>query len=98
MLAYVKSNYDFLQEFLRDRLPMIHTLDLQATYLVFLDCRGLGLEQKDLVDLFVRKAGVVLNDGTMFGPEGKGFMRLNIGCPRSMLEEGLTRLEKAIKG
>lgn len=98
MLAYVKSNYDFLQEFLRDRLPMIHTLDLQATYLVFLDCRELGLEQKDLVDLFVRKAGVVLNDGTMFGPEGKGFMRLNIGCPRSMLEEGLTRLEKAIKG
>ena len=98
MLEYVRGNYRFLNDFLKTRLPMLSTLDLQATYLVFLDCRALGLEQKDLVELFVRKAGIVLNDGTMFGPEGKGFMRLNIGCPRPMLREALERLEKAIRG
>ena len=68
----------------------------QASYLVFLDCRKLGLNQEQLVNLFVDKAHLALNDGTMFGKEGKGFMRLNVGCPRSVLKQALQQLKEAI--
>ena len=68
----------------------------QASYLIYLDCRGLGLTQEELVRLFVDKAHLALNDGTMFGEPGKGFMRLNIGCPRSVLEQALKQLETAV--
>lgn len=66
----------------------------QATYLIWLDCRGLGLNHKELIDLFVNKARLALNDGEMFGPGGEGFMRLNVGCPRSVLKEALERLSR----
>ncbi|MGN1215644.1 MAG: MalY/PatB family protein [Candidatus Cryptobacteroides sp.] len=97
LLDKIRSNYEYLNRYLRDSLPMLRTLDLQATYLVFLDCRALGLDQDALVDLFEKEAGLLLNNGEMFGPEGKGFMRLNIGCPQSILETALDRLAKAIK-
>ena len=70
----------------------------QASFLVWLDCRRLGLPQPALVDLFVNKARLALNDGTVFGPEGAGFMRLNIGCPRTNLQAALESLAAAIRG
>ena len=69
----------------------------QASFLIWLDCRRLGLSQKQLVDLFVNKARLALNDGAMFGAEGEGFMRMNIACPRSVLIDALNSLANAVK-
>ncbi|MBP5635351.1 MAG: cystathionine beta-lyase, partial [Bacteroidales bacterium] len=65
--------------------------------LVWLDCCALGLPQQDLVSLFMDQAHLLLNDGAMFGPGGEGFMRLNVGCPRSLLADALESLQKALE-
>lgn len=96
MLDYVQGNIDFVIDYCREHIPTIKPLRPQASFLVWLDCRGLGLNHEELVDLFVEKAGLALNDGEMFGKEGKGFMRLNVGSPRSVLKEALDRLHAAI--
>ena len=95
VLAYIQSNIDFTDAFLSEYIPNIKMIRPRASYLVFLDCRTLGLNQKELVDLFVDGAHLALNDGTMFGKEGEGFMRLNVACPRSVLEKALKQLKKA---
>ena len=95
VLAYIQSNIDFTDAFLSEYIPNIKMIRPQASYLVFLDCRTLGLNQKELVDLFVDGAHLALNDGTMFGKEGEGFMRLNVACPRSVLEKALKQLNTA---
>ena len=97
MLAYVEGNMDFVCEWFAGNLPEIHPVRPQASFLVWLDCRKLALEQKDLVDLFVNKAGLALNDGAMFGPGGEGYMRLNIACPRSLLATALSQLKAALQ-
>lgn len=68
-----------------------------ASYLVWLDCRELGLTQKELNAFFVDEVHLALNDGEMFGKEGIGFMRMNIGCPRSVVEQAMHQLEVAYK-
>lgn len=97
MLAYVEGNIDFVCEWFAGNLPEIHPVRPQASFLVWLDCRKLGLEQKDLVNLFVNKAGLALNDGAMFGPGGEGYMRLNIACPHSLLATALSQLKAALQ-
>ena len=96
MRTYVMDNVRYVEDFLKANLPTIKAYPPQASFLVWLDCRALGLSQAELVDLFQRKAGLALNDGTMFGPGGEGHMRLNVGCPRSVLHEALTRLKQAV--
>jgi cystathionine beta-lyase len=96
MIDYVINNVKFTDIFLKQNIPQIHTFIPQASFLVWLDCRELGLPQKDLVDLFVNKARLALNDGSMFGKEGEGFMRINVGCPRAYLAKALTRLKEAL--
>ena len=68
----------------------------QASFLVWLNCRGLGLNHDKLLELFIDKAHLALNDGEMFGPGGEGFMRLNVGTPRSVLRQALEQLAKAV--
>ena len=68
----------------------------EGTYLLWIDFRELNLSQEDLVKLLEEEAKVFLNDGTMFGKDGKGFMRMNIGCPREILSEGLRRLKEGL--
>ncbi|MBE6283387.1 MAG: pyridoxal phosphate-dependent aminotransferase [Mediterranea massiliensis] len=97
MLAYVQGNIDYLEAYLKTYLPQIGIIRPQASYLVYLDCRALNLSQEELVRLFIDKARLALNDGSMFGPEGKGFMRLNVGCPRSLLEQALLQLTEALR-
>lgn len=94
-IGYIRANIDYTDAFLRSHIPAVRMIRPQASYLVFLDCRALGLDQKALVDLFVDGAHLALNDGTMFGKEGEGFMRLNVACPRSLLEDALNRLKEA---
>ncbi len=96
MLDYVQGNVDFVDGWLRANLPQIRAVRPQASFLVWLDCRRLGLPQPALADLFVNKARLALNDGSMFGPEGAGFMRLNVGCPRSNLQAALASLASAL--
>ena len=84
--------------FCRERIPLVRPVRPQASFLIWIDCRGLGLNHEDLISLFIDKAGLALNDGEMFNPGGEGFMRLNIGTPRKVIEEALIKLEKAIKG
>ena len=76
-------------------MPKIKVIMPDASYLVFLDCRELNLSQKELVEFFVDGARLALNAGSIFGKEGEGFMRLNAGCPRSILERALSQLEEA---
>ena len=96
MLEYVEGNIDFLTGYCRENMPKIKPLRPQASFLVWLDCRSLGLDHDQLIDLFINKAGLALNDGEMFNPGGQGFMRLNVGTPRIVLKSALERLHKAI--
>ena len=96
MLEYVEGNIDFLTGYCRENMPKIKPLRPQASFLVWLDCRSLGLDHDQLIDLFINKAGLALNDGEMFNPGGQGFMRLNVGTPREILKSALERLHKAI--
>ncbi|WP_448787284.1 MalY/PatB family protein [Bacteroides graminisolvens] len=95
VIAYIQGNIDFTDRFLKERIPAIKAIRPQASYLVFLDCRELGLSQPELVSLFVEGAHLALNDGAIFGKEGTGFMRLNVATPRSVLQKALEQLEKA---
>lgn len=97
MRMYVMENVAYVTRFIESNLPKIKVYQPQASFLVWLDCRGLKLTQPELVDLFVNKARLALNDGTIFGPGGEGHMRLNVGCPRSTLEKALNDLKKALK-
>lgn len=94
-LAYIQQNIDLTEKFLKSHIPAIRMIRPQASYLIFLDCRELGLNQKQLVDFFVDGARLALNDGTMFGQGGEGFMRLNIACPKSVLMQALNQLQDA---
>ena len=77
---YVSRNSDYVKKVFGEKLSDIHILESEATYLLWLDCRGLGLSRNELNDLFVKKYKLGLSDGTLFGKEGEGFLRMNIGC------------------
>lgn len=95
---YIESNAEFAVNFIRERLSPIRIGSVEATFLLWLDCRELHMEQTELCDFFLKAAKLKLNDGKTFGPEGVGFMRMNIACPRSVLVDALNRIEKALKG
>lgn len=96
MLRYIEGNIEFIQDYCREHLPMIKPLKPQASFLVWLDCRALNLTQKELVHLFVDEAHLALNDGAIFGKQGEGFMRLNVGSPRAILKQAMDQLREAI--
>lgn len=92
---YLWENICFTDKYLKEHLPQVKVIIPQASFLVWLDCRELGMSQKELVSFFVKEAKLALNDGAMFGPGGNGFMRLNIGTPRSIVEKSLQQLAEA---
>ncbi len=95
MLDYLWNNYQFLEDFITTRLPRIKVMKPEATYLVWLDFSDYGMKNQELMEFTVKNAKVGLNDGGRFGTGGEGWLRINIGCPRSLLEEALNRLFKA---
>ena len=97
MLEDVEGNILALEQYCRQYIPEIKPLRPQASFLVWLDCRALGLAHEQLVSLFVDKAGLALNDGEMFGQGGQGFMRMNAGCPRATLMQALEKLRSALR-
>ena len=96
MLAYVEENIRFVEDYCLENIPAVKPLRPQASFLVWLDCRALGLNHEQLIDLFVNRAHLALNDGEMFGQGGEGFVRLNVGTPRAILKQALEQLKRAI--
>lgn len=110
MLRYVEDNVRFVEDYLATNIPAIRPIRPEASFLVWLDCRQLGLDHDALQDLFVNKAHLALNDGEIFDAagnahgalhdgrsSGRGFMRLNVGCPRAILQQALSQLDEACK-
>ena len=95
LLAYVQGNIDFLIQYIDEHLPKVKYLVPQASYLVFLDFRALGLSQKELVAFCTNQAHLALVDGSVFGKEGTGFMRINLASPRSVIKKALDQLKEA---
>jgi cystathionine beta-lyase len=83
-------------EYLAEYLPEVTVVPLEGTYLAWCDFRSLGLSPAERKTLIMEKANVYLDEGEMFGPEGEGFERFNIACPRSILAEALERLRTAV--
>ncbi len=98
VFRYIKDNIDYLQEYLHKNIPEIKMTAPEGTYLVWLDFRGLALSSTELENLVIERAGLWLDSGTMFGDSGKGFQRINVACPRSVLEKALGRLKCAVYG
>lgn len=97
VLEYVQGNYNFMEAYLAEHLPMVKITRPEGTYLVWVDFRALGLDKLALQQLILNKAGVYLDDGFIFGTEGTGFQRINLACRRSLLEEALFRITEAIQ-
>ena len=95
LLEYLQRNLDFMVEYFEKKIPRIKIIIPQGTYLVWLDCRALEMDDMALRDFMREKAKVGLDDGFLFGAGGSGFQRMNIACPRSILEEALHRIESA---
>lgn len=96
LLHYLTENRDLLVQFVAERLPQVATTLPEATYLAWLDCRGLELGEK-MADFCMKTARVAVNDGAWFGQGGAGFIRLNFGCSRATLLEGLQRISTALQ-
>lgn len=96
-LDYVEGNLTFLTEFIGTNLQEIRVIPPEGTYLVWLDCRELGMDAKALEDFLRKKAKIAFDEGYTFGVGGEGFTRVNIACPRQVLEEGLKKIENAVK-
>jgi cysteine-S-conjugate beta-lyase len=97
LLVYLQGNRDFLLEYVRQEFPGISMVSPEATYLAWLDCRSSTISENPF-QYFFEHARVALMDGAAFGPGGKGFVRLNFGCPRSMLEQALEAMKKSLPG
>ncbi len=93
---YLWENYDTARRFFADNFPMLTVTRLEATYLLWLDCRSLGVPSAEIEALLLDNAKVWVNAGTMYGPEGEGFIRINLACPRTVLVEGLHRIGRGL--
>lgn len=96
LLEYLEGNLEFLVRYFAERIPAIKVIKPEGTYLVWLDCRKLGMDTERLKSFMIEKARVGLEDGTIFGAGGAGFERMNIACPRTTLKEALKRIEMAV--
>ena len=96
LMDYINSNYEYLKSFFKQNLPKAAVVDLEGTYLVWADFRKYGFGPDELAEILEKKAKVALNHGYIFGPGGEGFERINIACPRSILEEALRRMAQAL--
>jgi cystathionine beta-lyase len=97
LLLYLEDNYRLASSYIAERIPEIKVVDPEGTYLLWLDCHGLSLNDKELDSFIKEKARLLLEPGTIFGTGGSGFQRMNIACPRSRLLEALQRLETAVR-
>jgi len=95
LLDYLAGTRDIVREFLLQHLPQIRLIEPQGTYLLWLDCRSMAMDDHQLKQFFVQEAGVGLSPGVLFGIPGSGFMRMNIGAPRSVIRQALEQIANA---
>jgi cystathionine beta-lyase len=98
LMKYIDGNVRFVMKYLGERIPEIVPVPPEATYMIWLDCRKLGMNGKEMQDFFVQKAAVGLNEGSQFGPGGEGFMRMNLGAPLATVKKAMEQIEKAVEG
>ena len=96
MKAYVKENIEFVKQYVEEQLPGVNMVEHEGTYLVWLDFRGTGLSVEELDDKIINQAKLWLDSGKIFGSCGEGFQRINVACPRKVLEEALDRIKNAV--
>jgi len=96
MLDYVKANVDYIADFLKNNIPQIKPMIPEASFLVWLDCKDLGMETDELHKFFSLKAGLGLNKGTIFGTGGEYHLRLNVACSKKVLEKAMKQLKEAV--
>ncbi|WP_314771799.1 PatB family C-S lyase [Capnocytophaga sputigena] len=97
MLNYVQGNVDEVIHYIEKYIPQLKVIVPQASYLVFINFSALQLSQKEIVALCTDKAHLALNDGAIYGEEGKGYMRINLACPRSVVKQALIQLKEAVR-
>ncbi|MDD3526895.1 MAG: cystathionine beta-lyase, partial [Bacteroidales bacterium] len=97
LLDYVHQNVNLVREYLQQNIPQITMIEPESTYMIWLDCRALGFSAGKLKDFFVDDARLGLNEGAMFGSGGEGFMRLNVACPRQVVQWAMEQLMVAVK-
>ncbi|MDF2927417.1 MAG: class aminotransferase [Paenibacillaceae bacterium] len=97
LLDYLDINREYALGFLASRLPELRACNPEGTYFLWLDCRSLQLDNAELEQFMLRQARLWFNQGHIFGEEGSGFVRINLGCPRSVVVEALNRLEQAVR-
>jgi len=95
LMDYVRGNLEYMKKVFSESLPKIRVVEPEGTYLVWADFRGFGLDYMELLRVFIEEAKVAPGQGNIYGPEGEGFMRFNLACPRQTLQEGLERIIKA---
>ncbi len=95
LLQYLKGNVDYVCNFLQERIPSIHCVPPQGTYLMWLDFREWGMTHEEIYQFLIDKAGWGVNEGSMFGEEGRGWMRVNIATQRSVLKQAMEQLYQA---
>ena len=97
LLVHLEGNAQYVVDFVKERLPEIKTVKPEGTYLMWLDFNGLNIIPEEITEMLIKDAKVAMNDGASFGANGKGFARMNIACPRYMVEDAMARIEKAVK-
>ena len=96
LLTYLRGNLKYLEEFIAEKIPGLKLYPLEGTYLAWVDCTSLGMNDEELNEFMLKKAKLWLDEGTLFGTGGSMFMRINLACPRSLLKQALENLEKAV--
>ncbi|UYX55763.1 pyridoxal phosphate-dependent aminotransferase (plasmid) [Bacillus thuringiensis] len=96
LLIYLEGNLNFLLDYFKQHINEVKVIKPEGTYLVWLDFQGLRMNKENIEKWMYQKAKLALNEGSMFGKNGEGFLRMNIACPRVILEEGLARIRKAL--
>lgn len=96
VMSYIEDNFDYMISFIKENMPNVKCRKPEATYLGWLDFRKIFTKQDELDDFLINRAKVALNSGITFGKKGEGFVRINLGCPRTILEEALKRIKNAL--
>ena len=93
---YIEKNKDYFINYVNREIPQLKVIKPEGTYLLWVDCSGLGMDRDELRDFFVNKCKIAFNHGEMFGEEGKLFQRVNIACPLAIIEEALYKIKEAV--
>lgn len=96
LIVYLKNNIEYVDSFFKQNIPQIKVMVPESTFLVWIDCRELGLSGKELSNLFLNKAKVAVNEGSVFGKTGEGFIRMNVGCTLNTLKEALKQIKEVL--